>query len=334
MRDVVVIRASNPRWDDCAGFQDTSAATYRTGPGAVSVTRLNTTGLSITVDARRDPVLDEATGQFVGEATSTLANTTLLCLPHQETAAALPDAAASAPAGDQHGEARKVAAVAVGSALAALFIVGTLTAWLVVRSARRAALARRKDPESARGKDAGSARGEGAGGACGEGAKKSCCAKPKARPGAAADLAYSCVLCLCRGACLCPRDAECPGAWMRERQPAGPHAAQDASASCMALGEGLDGPGAGASRSKSLPAWEHSTSGDARGPDARGRRTSEDGGRGMHAVMSLQDVLRARSAQQARPPRRRPRSRRRPGLGARGGLGARACTHAPAGACA
>lgn len=136
MRDVVVIRASNPRWDDCAGFQDTSAATYRTGPGAVSVTRLNTTGLSITVDARRDPVLDEATGQFVGEATSTLANTTLLCLPHQETAAALPDAAASAPAGDQHG-ARKVAAVAVGSALAALFIVGTLTAWLVVRSARR-----------------------------------------------------------------------------------------------------------------------------------------------------------------------------------------------------
>ncbi len=333
MRDVVVIRASNPRWDDCAGFQDTSAATYRTGPGAVSVTRLNTTGLSITVDARRDPVLDEATGQFVGEATSTLANTTLLCLPHQETAAALPDAAASAPAGDQHG-ARKVAAVAVGSALAALFIVGTLTAWLVVRSARRAALARRKDPESARGKDAGSARGEGAGGACGEGAKKSCCAKPKARPGAADDLAYSCALCLCRGACLCPRDAECPGAWMRERQPAGPHAAQDASASCMALGEGLDGPGAGASRSKSLPAWEHSAGGDARGPDARGRRTSEDGGRGMHAVMSLQDVLRARSAQQARPPRRRPRSRRRPGLGARGGLGARACTHAPAGACA
>ncbi len=333
MRDVVVIRASNPRWDDCAGFQDTSAATYRTGPGAVSVTRLNTTGLSITVDARRDPVLDEATGQFVGEATSTLANTTLLCLPHQETAAALPDAAASAPAGDQHG-ARKVAAVAVGSALAALFIVGTLTAWLVVRSARRAALARRKDPESARGKDAGSARGEGAGGACGEGAKKSCCAKPKARPGAADDLAYSCALCLCRGACLCPRDAECPGAWMRERQPAGPHAAQDASASCMALGEGLDGPGAGASRSKSLPAWEHSAGGDARGPDARGRRTSEDGGRGMHAVMSLQDVLRARSAQQARPPRRRPRSRRRPGLGARGGLGARACMHAPAGACA
>lgn len=333
MRDVVVIRASNPRWDDCAGFQDTSAATYRTGPGAVSVTRLNTTGLSVTVDARRDPVLDEATGQFVGEATSTLANTTLLCLPHQETAAALPDAAASAPAGDQHG-ARKVAAVAVGSALAALFIVGTLTAWLVVRSARRAALARRKDPESARGKDAGSARGEGAGGACGEGAKKSCCAKPKARPGAADDLAYSCALCLCRGACLCPRDAECPGAWMRERQPAGPHAAQDASASCMALGEGLDGPGAGASRSKSLPAWEHSAGGDARGPDARGRRTSEDGGRGMHAVMSLQDVLRARSAQQARPPRRRPRSRRRPGLGARGGLGARACMHAPAGACA
>lgn len=81
-QDTILYSWSAPGWQQCKRFQDYLTADILVDAKNASITRVGTTGLRVTLDRTdSDHVHDLATGLVVGDATKTMANHTVFCLP-------------------------------------------------------------------------------------------------------------------------------------------------------------------------------------------------------------------------------------------------------------
>ena len=82
-QDTILYTWSAPGWQQCKRFQDYMTADILLDMTDASIARVGTTGLRV---SRRpvtdtDHVYDLATGLVAGDATKTMANATIFCLP-------------------------------------------------------------------------------------------------------------------------------------------------------------------------------------------------------------------------------------------------------------